>query len=287
MHMNSAEHLMAEDRAEYGRLLDEALRTARHRSEPATARRRLSTEQLRAMALNATALITASATAEYEHYVKVREELRTSATSASAHHSVQAPAPSGPAGEAVAERGAGLGAVITVLAPVLAGAAAAIFLTVGYILKLLSPTPAFAETLLTAGWLFGALTAVGIFAAAVGLLVTALRNGPTQVSADASASAVPDELSRARDAWREALLVRGILPFLEAALTAPDATQGTVPGQSHAHAGDASADGTAPSLRPTSRMPKIGYSGPDFTSPDFGGQDYGSSGPESPERRPD
>ncbi|MDH2388247.1 hypothetical protein QCN29_05470 [Streptomyces sp. HNM0663] len=277
MHMNSAGHLMAEDRAEYGRLLDEALRTARHRPEPA-AKRRLTTEQLRTMALNATALITASAAAEYEHYVKVRDELRASASSASMHHSVLAPATVGEA----AERGAGLGAVITVLAPVLAGAAAAIFLIVGYILKLLSPTPTFAETLLTAGWLFGALTAVGIFAAAVGLLVTALRNGPTQVSADASAAGVPDELSRARDAWREALLVRGILPFLDAALTAPGATPGTVPGQGRTPADDALEDGTPSSHRPGSRMPKIGYSGPDFTSPDFGGHDYGT-----PERRQD
>lgn len=45
--------------------------------------------------------------------------------------------------------GAGPVAVVAVLTPVLSGAFAAICLLVGYVLKLLDPEPAFAQTLLT------------------------------------------------------------------------------------------------------------------------------------------
>ncbi|MGN9791599.1 hypothetical protein ACTMTU_10975 [Streptomyces sp. OZ13] len=275
MHMKSAPHLLNEDRAEYQRVLDEALRNAHERPDLAAVGLRLNAEQLRTMALNATALIAASAAAEYEHYVKVRREMRTSAA-ASASGSVLSPA----VGQSADGGGAGFAAVIAVLAPVLAGTAAAIFLLVGYILKMLSPTPSFADALLTAGWFFGALTAAAILVAAVGLLLTALRNGAAQVAEEVPAGELPDEVSRAKEAWRHALLERGILPFLRAALADPSADPAS----------------TAPP-RPVSRIPKIGFSGPEFsspaegstagqrptfTSPDFTSPDFGG-----PEHRPD
>lgn len=272
MHMNSAPHLLTEDRAEYERILDDALRNAHDRPDLAAVGQRLNTEQLRTMALNATALITTAAAAEYEHYTKIREEMRAPKAAASVRHSVLAPV----TGEAAAESGAGFAAVIAVLAPVLAGTAALIFLLVGYILKALSPTAAFAQTLVSAGWFFGALTAAAILVAAVALLLTALRNGATQVPAEEVTGELPDEVARAKDAWRHALLERGLLPFLRAALADP------------------SADPTSSKPpRPVSRIPKVGYSGPDysspaegstadqrptFTSPDFTSPDFG--GPE-------
>ncbi|MGW0899947.1 hypothetical protein ACWD0G_23720, partial [Streptomyces goshikiensis] len=69
MHMTSAPHLLSEDRPEFDRLLDEALRTAHDRPELATLGERLNAEQLRTMALGARALLTAAAAAEYDHYV--------------------------------------------------------------------------------------------------------------------------------------------------------------------------------------------------------------------------
>ncbi len=247
MHMNSAPHLLTEDRAEYERILDDALRNAHDRPDLAAVGQRLNAEQLRTMALNATALITAAAAAEYEHYVKIREEMRAPTAAESVRNSVLAPA-----GEAT-EDGAGFAAVIAVLAPVLAGTAAVIFLLVGYILKMLTPTPSFAQTLLSAGWFFGALTAAAILVAAVGLLLTALRNGATQVPAEELTGELPDEVARAKDAWRHALLERGLLPFLRAALADP------------------SSDPASPAPpRPVSRIPKIGYSGPDYSSPSEG-----------------
>ncbi|MCF3118498.1 hypothetical protein [Streptomyces silaceus] len=294
MHMNSAPHLLNEDRPEYERILDEALRTAPDRPELAAVGQRLNTEQLRTMALNATALITAAAAAEYAHYVKVREELREPRPSSTSirEGSGQSAAESGSGGVSLATTmgevaepaaaGAGAIAVVAVLAPVLAGTAAAIFLLVGYILKMLNPEPAFADTLLTAGWLFGALTAGGILVAAVGLLLTALRNGATSLQAGLHGER-HEEVSRAREAWGRALLERGVVPFLREALTDPGAAAARrpSPGPGGAAAG-------------TSRMPQLGYhrpgfsspdggptagprpsySSPDFSSPDFGGPDH-------------
>lgn len=264
MHMNSVpQHLLSEDRQEFERLLDEALRSAPHRPELAAVGQRLNSEQLRTMALNASALITAAAAAEYQHYVRLRDELRHPALSgppavgdsgASGEPSPEATA-TGLAttlGEAAESTGAGAIAVIAVLAPVLSGTAAVIFLLVGYILKALDPDQTFARTMLTAGWVFGAITAAAVLVAAVGLLLTALRNRTP--ADDRARDAAHEELDRAREAWREALLERGILPFLREALAEP----GTATGH----------PSTPPA--PTGRIPRLGYDRPGFSSPDDG-----------------
>ncbi|MEU1036850.1 hypothetical protein ABZ402_51450, partial [Streptomyces mirabilis] len=138
--------MLSEDRQEYERILDEALRSAPHRPELAAVGRRLNTEQLRTMALNAFALITAAAATEYQHYANVREELSRPAPStpwsADAPGSVEPDAGAmglaATLGEHAETAGAGAIAVVAVLAPVLAGTAAAIFLLVGFILKVLT-----------------------------------------------------------------------------------------------------------------------------------------------------
>lgn len=146
-----------------------------------------------------------------------------------------------------------IGAVVTVLAPVLAGTAAFIFLLAGYLLKLLDPAPSFASTMVSAGWFFAAVTAAAILVAAVGLLITALRNGSAAQPVEDDEEELPEDVARAREAWRHALLERGILPFLRDALADPDA-------------GPASRT----PVRSANRIPKIGYSPPDFSSPDDG-----------------
>ncbi|MHB9860357.1 hypothetical protein [Streptomyces sp. YIM S03343] len=260
MHMNSVpQHLLNEDRVEFERILDEALRSAPQHPELAAAGQRLNTEQLRTAALNASALIAAAAATEYQHYVKVREELRHPAPSTpSAADGTDFLGPDGATGlattmEGVAETtGAGAVAIAAVLTPVLAGTAAAIFLLVGYILKMLDPQQAFARTMLTTGWVFGALTAAAILVAGVGLLLTALHNRPTYN--DGPYGELPADVAEARDAWRDALLERGILPFLRETLTRP---------------GTGTPHHTTPPA-PTSRMPRLGYDRPGFSSPDDG-----------------
>ncbi|MEU2555401.1 hypothetical protein ACF1GY_18740 [Streptomyces sp. NPDC014684] len=284
MHMNSVpQHLLSEDRQEFERVLDEALRSAPQRPELAAVGQRLNPEQLRTMALNATALITAAAATEYQHYVKVREELRrpAPAVAPSADDTASTEPGADPVGlaaalgEAADTTGAGAVAVIAVLAPVLAGTAAAIFLLVGYILKMLAPGQAFARTMLTAGWVFGAVTAAAILVAGAGLLLTALRNS---AAAEAGTHAAADaEVARAREAWREALLERGVLPFLRDALaqpgaaplhpTAPSAPTGRMPRLGYGRPGFSSPDDGSGSDRPS-------FSSPDYTSPDFGGPEH-------------
>ncbi|MFB6848330.1 hypothetical protein ACFCXS_26260 [Streptomyces sp. NPDC056373] len=288
MHMNSVpQHLLSEDRQEYERILDEALRSAPHRPELAAVGQRLNPEQLRTMALSATALITAAASTEYQHYVKVRDELRQPASAASpaVRGSNSSEPGSGASGLAatvggVAETtGAGAVAVVAVLAPVLAGTAAAIFLLVGYILRMLDPEQGFARTMLTTGWVFGAVTAVAILVAAVGLLLTALRNKPT--AEGGPYGELQGEVAQAKDAWHEALLERGILPFLREALADP---------------GAAAALHHTSSSTPVSRMPHLGYDRPGFTSPDdgdrgsrpsFSSPDYTSPDFGGPEHQPE
>jgi hypothetical protein len=244
MHMNSTPHLLAEDRAEFERLLDDTLRNAHERPELAAIGRRLNATQLRTMALNATVLITTAAAAEYEHYVRIRQEARAPA----GRDSADPPLAADDSGN-----GAGFGAVITVLAPVLAATAAVIFLLVGHVLKMLDTVTSFAKALISAGWFFGALTAAAILVAAVGLLLTALRNSSTQVPAEETARELPNEVARAKDAWLHAVLERGILPFLRATLSDPSADP---------------AAGEPP--RHVNRIPKVGYSGPDYSSPSEG-----------------
>lgn len=85
MHMNSAPHLLNEDRAEFARLLDEALRTAGEGPDGLASGtgKHLSAEQLRTMALSATTAIAACATAEYQRYVQLRAALRAPAAARS------------------------------------------------------------------------------------------------------------------------------------------------------------------------------------------------------------
>lgn len=282
MQMNSVpQHLHSEDRVEYERILDEALRSARIRSEIAAAGQRLNIEQLRTMALSATALIAEAAAAEYQHYVKVREELRNPVPPApTARDTASAEAGGaglvGTVGEVAETAGAGAGAVAAVLTPILAGTAAVIFLLVGYVLKMFDPEPEFARTILTAGWVFGALTAAGILIAAIGLLTTALRNRPAHTHDPYGE--LSEEVARAKEAWREALLERGLMPFLRKALadpgaaaemrySPPPAATSRIPHLGYDRPGFSSPyDGTA-SARPS-------FTSPDYTSPDFGGPEH-------------
>lgn len=293
MHMNSVpQHLLSEDRREFERLLDEALRSAPDHPELSALGERLNPEQLRTMALSATALITAAAATEYQRYVKAREDLRHPAPAAEAAVAETTPAgaESGALGLAAAlgetaeAAGAGASAMVAVLAPVLAGTAAVLFLLVGYLLRMVAPGQQFGRTMVTVGWVFGAVAAAAILAAGVALLLTAMRNSS---SAEAAAQAEAREsVARAREEWRDALLERGILPFLRDALARPSSP---------------AARPSSPAAQPLrapgpSRMPRLGYGRPGFTSPEdgtatdrprFSSPDYSSPDFGGPEHQPD
>ncbi|MFF4053554.1 hypothetical protein ACFYZ5_43835 [Streptomyces chartreusis] len=331
MMMNSVpQHLHSEDRDEYERILDEALRSAPHRPELAAVGQRLNPEQLRTMALNATALITAAAATEYQHYIRVREEQRRPAPSspspARSYNSTapgtgamglattigevasvrpspaavvlsrilmavlglglrgsQASNPSRqlqqlsfgrrlsaallgvrlrpvapPVARAAAVQGlavklSGSFRAFAVLAGLLATLATLLCLLLGYVLEEFGAAASTAETLVTTGWILGTAVAIPTLIAIATMLFGARRNRPASDSGPYGE--LKEEVARAKEAWREALLERGILPFLREALADPST---------------AAALRRTPPTTPASRIPNLGYDRPGFSSPDGG-----------------
>ncbi|GAA0445795.1 hypothetical protein ABZ951_16080 [Streptomyces sp. NPDC046215] len=302
MHMNSVPHLLAEDRPEFERVVDQALRTADHDPELAAAiGQRLNAEQLRAMALDAMSAISACATVEYQNYIKAREALRALSSrkrrqpvsAGGAHGEESAPegvaAPAAPDDATIGTAGAGAGAVIAVLAPVLAGIAALLFLVIGYVLHTIGTDATVADPMITTGWWFAGLTAAGAFVAMVAMVLTALRNG-VGAGSDARGVGLTEEVDRAREAWRQALIHRGILPFLREALGGPPGSPAASPkpfvprlpgGPSRTPQLGYSRPGFTSPDSESSPSPRPSYTSPDFTSPDYGGPDHNS-----PNRRP-
>ncbi|WP_407566203.1 hypothetical protein [Streptomyces sp. 184] len=289
--MTSASHLLTEDRPDFERLLDTALHSAEFTVGAGRARP-LNPEQLRTKALGAMAAISACASAEYERYVRLRTELRRPTPSGGTLGGAEGIRFAGAmAGGQSGSTNAGVAAAAAVLVPVLAGTAAVIFLLVGYLLQLMDPEPSVASSMRQAGWIFAMLAVAAIVIAMVALLLTAVRNGSTSIRAAASRE-LTDEVDRAREEWREALLARGIQPFLEQAL-AVGAEAGGPEGVGSGGGGAYPAVRTDPAA---TRTPRLGYSrpafsspddgqakdGPSYSSPDFTSPDYGG-----PEHDPD
>jgi hypothetical protein len=302
MYMNSAPHLLSEDRPEFERVLDEALHDEDTRQAVANAAAHLNSEQLRTLALGATAAIAACAAAEYEEYLRIREQVREAATTPhrdSRPHEPPADGSgdgsgdgAGDAGEGPGDAaGAGLTAMVAVLAPILAAAAAAIFLCFGYLLELMSPDPSIAAPLRTAGWVFALLAGAGIVVGVSALLLTAVRN----TSADAGALRVANspEVAAARERWRRALLERGVRPYLHRVLASGPAGELTArqpeepvrrtPPLGYSRPGFSSpspVDPTAPRRGPEFTSPD--FTSPDFSSPDFSSPDFDTGSPDQP-----
>uniref|UniRef100_UPI0006E43F27 hypothetical protein n=1 Tax=Peterkaempfera griseoplana TaxID=66896 RepID=UPI0006E43F27 len=257
--MNTAPHLRPDDRPDFERVLDEALRDETVRQALQAPNARLNAEQLRTRALAATAVVAAAAADEYARYTALRDRVRTAAAGPPGERG-ESPAPGlGAAAQLAAETGAGAIPVLTVLAPILAWAAAVIFLLLGYGLHTADPHLVFAHSLITAGWVALAVGAVAMVAGIIGLLLTALRDG----------SAPPDgldprlhaELAAAREEWKAALKEHGMLPFLRSALTADPGTAD--PGT----AGPVEPAVAGAGVNLVRQRPRLGYTSPGFTSP--------------------
>src|SRR5262245_26654492 len=108
MHMNSAPHLLVEDRPEFEGIPDDALRTAHEPPALPGLRGRLHAVQLRTMVLAAGTFVPERAAAEYENYVKAREELRSPSTTAARDSGLTAAADD----VSLEPSGAGIGAVV-------------------------------------------------------------------------------------------------------------------------------------------------------------------------------
>lgn len=243
--MTGTPALRPEDGPAFERVLREALNTpeiraALRRHGPAGG---TAAERLRARALAERAGIAAAAAPEYATYLRQR------GTAASRGHVGRADgAPSAAAGVRA------LLSALAILAPVLAAAATAVFLLLGFVLGLTSSGHELGDALLTAGHTAAVITAVATAGGVAWLLITAARHrapatGPDGPDGATGATGPPGGApgaGEAGEAWRRALLERGVLPFLR------DQLRQAQPGR------------TAPP-----RRPQLGYSSPDFASPEY------------------
>jgi hypothetical protein len=153
-------YLRAEDRPEFERALDEALRTQGVQAALLDLPAGLNSEQLHTRAVRAADAIAGAAVLEYEAYVSLREQAKGEADS-----------------PGVAVEGAGLLPVLAVLVPFLSGLAALLFLALGYVLQAAGHGFAIGRPLVQAGLLAGVVCAGALAVDLVGLLLTALRGG--------------------------------------------------------------------------------------------------------------
>ncbi|MEU9129288.1 hypothetical protein AB0D08_14480 [Kitasatospora sp. NPDC048540] len=269
--MRNAPHLLAEDRPDFARVLDEALRDGSVQAALRTPGPHLNAEQLHTKAMLAAAGINAEAAAEYQHYLTLRDALGGAATT--------------PSGGPDPGPGAGLLPVLTTLTPVLAGAGGGILLLIGYTVRTAEPAVTLGRTLVTAGWVAVVIALAALLIGGVGLLLTAHRDGsPTPAGQDPHLHA---DLAEARRAWLTALRERALIPYLLANLDSepalspqpggrPSPPDLLSPGYSSARYSSPgfSSPGVEGVTDPQGRIPRPAeFTGPGYTSPDFTGPD--------------
>jgi hypothetical protein len=228
--MNEPARLEVVDQADFEQALRQALDTPdihaalHHPAAPVTA------EQVHARALAASDAIASEASAEYTALLHMRAAAQTSAPTTR------------PDGER------GLLAALAVLTPLVSATAAAAFLFLGHALRLAGTQQPLANTLIHVGWTAAGFAALATLVAAAALLITAARHRTPSRTPRTETPA----LAQAHEAWRRALLKRGLLPFLRRQLQLPTPQ---VP----------------PPAPPAQRRARLGYSSPDFTGSDFTG----------------
>ncbi|MFI8933756.1 hypothetical protein ACIG3E_39565 [Streptomyces sp. NPDC053474] len=200
--------LRPEDRADFAWVLALALDVTEIRTALARSPVAPDTARLRAGALAEADGIAAAADDEYRTYLRARA-------------AVMPPPPPGapPAEASPPSRGAGaLLPALGVLTPLISAVAAAVFLLCGYGLRLATPRSQAATTLVTAGWVCALVAAVSTGVGLCALLVTAVRDRARPPSAHPLPVRNP-AAEQARAAWHQALLDRGLLPYLRGQLT--------------------------------------------------------------------
>lgn len=261
--MNHAPHLRAEDRPDFGRALDEALRDSTILAALRERDTGLTAEQLRTKALFDQDAIAEAALDEYLHYVGLRDDLagapRQTHPAANDRPGAGRPRPQ-TTGELLAQLsspgGGGPWPVLTVLVPILAVGAAVVLLILGYALTTADPRLSYGRSVLLSGWAAAAVAAAALLIGLVGLVLTALRDG------SAGPAGEDPELragvAEARSAWLLALRGRALLPYLLANLD------------------------SSPALAPRPAERPAADGGPEFSSPGYSSAAFGSPGFSSP-----
>ena len=229
--MSRSGKLRAEDVPVFERLVQQALDSQEMRNAADEATGATDTGRLYSLATQERMAIARTASAEYERYVRARSAARRSAAAKGRRQ-----------GAGSSERAHGGLAALAVLIPALTAAAAAVLLPLGYGLAVVRPS--LADGLQDWGWICAGVAAIGALAGLVRILVAAVRNRPTQ---PASAHSDDPKTAEAQEVWQQALLDRGILPYLrrqlEAAGSASRARGPSSPSRTDA---DATGPGSAP-----------------------------------------
>ncbi|MFE7750956.1 hypothetical protein [Streptomyces sp. NPDC057428] len=247
--MHALDRLEAEDQADFAQVLRLALESQEIRTALRHADAGVDAEHLRSQAVAATEAISAAAAAEHTAYLRLRATAGRSAARRFGH----------PRKVDASTGGRELLTALAVLTPVLSATASAICLLLGYSLRLAGTQQHLAAGLVGTGWIVAALAGLAALAAAAALIATAMRHLPAPGGNPRHAD-TPSAMA-AREAWRQALLERGTLPFLHQQLRLP-ATASCAAAQ-------------PPPPRPTvndplpERRTRLGYTSPDFASPDF------------------
>lgn len=200
--MQGPESSEAEIDVTFGRVLDEALKSQQVTEALGRSGAVLNREQLRTRALQARAEIAGAAAIEYRTFLQARAVAAATSGQQDA---------SGAQG-AEAQGSGGLLPVLAVLVPSLAAVSAAVFLVIGYGLRVFGGRPYISGGLITAGLIAAAVTAGGLIGDFIYVLVAAARNRSDGQRGALDGTA--PELTRARKEWELALLERGVVPFL-------------------------------------------------------------------------
>ncbi|MEV7024004.1 hypothetical protein [Kitasatospora sp. NPDC093558] len=191
--------LPQQDRADFETLLGRALAGAAVQAAlRSTGDEAHGAERLRRSARDNAEYVLAAAAPEYERYVGLRAD-----ADAVARLPVDVPA---------RQRASGWLGVLAVIVPIIAGAAAGIFLLLGYALGLSDDSEVLGGALVGAGWIAAGVALVSALGGGIGLAAAASR---TRV-AEAGDAGGAGELALAREAWRTALAERGLVPYLVA-----------------------------------------------------------------------
>ena len=229
------------DRPDFERVLHQALQSDHvHQALRASSSGAATAMELRARARDAADSIVSASREEYAAYLR----LRTGADKRAARLT----RPSGAGGQ-------GLAAALAVLTPAISGSAAAIFLLLGYGMRLTGTQEELAGSLVRTGWAGAALAALALAAGMAGVLLAALRNRAAAKRSHGRAG----ELEQARRNWQSALLERGMLPFVQKLLAQWETGGRPAPEDS----------------APAKPSPPRRYASPDFTAPDYSGPDFG------------
>ncbi|MEU6367530.1 hypothetical protein ABZ876_17770 [Streptomyces sp. NPDC046931] len=167
---------------------------------------------LRTRALEARARIVGVAAAEYGHYLALRTATAHRHAPAADGDGRGAGDPSHAASIDDDRTKKGILPVLAVLVPSLGAAATGVFLLCGFGVRAFAVRPHIGDGLVMAGVIAAAVTAGAALGDLAWILVTGAR-GRSGRGGDDPADRDP-EVRRAREAWEDAVLERGVVPFL-------------------------------------------------------------------------